>query len=118
MSSSPNTIGVATIDVNSTTHVTATYRVKSLGGLVLWIVHNLTGDNVMVCVTNFTPVAGAAALVGDDVRSVLAESLCSRLLKPGQQGPILGHFTGVPGSIYSYTIKVNDETVSDPQLEI
>jgi hypothetical protein len=118
MSSSPNTVGVATIDVNSTTHVTATYRVKSLGGLVLWIVRNLTDVNVTVCVTDFTPVAGAEGLEEDDIRSVLQESLCSRVLKPGKQGPILGSFTGVPGSIYNYTITVNDETVSDPQLEI
>jgi len=118
MSSSPNTVGIATIDVNSTTDVTATYRVKSVGGLVLWIVHNLTGVNVKVCVTDFTPVAGAAAFEEDAIKSIFADSLCSRTLKPGHQGPIVGSFDGVPGSIYSYTITVNGAAATDPQLEI
>jgi hypothetical protein len=118
MSSSPNSIGVATIDVNSTSDVTATYRVKSVGGFVLWSVHNLTDVNVTVCVTDFTPIAGAEEFEEDDIRSILAESLCSRVLKPGHQGPIVGFFTGVPGSIYSYTIKVNGTAATDPQLEI
>jgi hypothetical protein len=118
MTSSPNSVGVATIDVNTTSDVTATYRVKSVGGFVLWSVHNLTNVNVTVCLTDFTPVAGAEELVEDDIRAVLAESLCSRVLKPGHQGPIVGFFTGVPGSIYSYTITVNGSAATDPQLEI
>jgi hypothetical protein len=118
MSSSGNTVGIATIDVNSTTAVTSTYRVKSISGLVLWSVRNLTDVNVTVCVTDFTPVDNAEPLEQENIRSVLETTLCTRVLKPGHQGPIVGFFTGVAGSIYSYTIKVNGAAATDPQLEI
>jgi hypothetical protein len=118
MSSSPNTVGVATIDVNTPAQVTATHRVKSFGGFVLWIVHNLTKVDVTVCVTDFTPVAGAQPLLEGCARPVLNDDLCTHVLKSGHQGPIVGQFSGVPGSIYNYTITVNGAPAADPQLEI
>jgi len=118
MSSSSNTTGVARIDVNTTTAVTTTHRVKSASGFVLWLVHNLTQTGATVCVTDFTPVDGAPALNDHDKESFLADGWCTRVLSSGDTGPILGRFEGTTGSVYNYTVKVNGGTASDPQLEI
>jgi hypothetical protein len=118
MSSSSDRIGVATIDVNTMETVTATHRVKTASGFVLWIVHNLTQTNVTVCVTDFTPVDGAGLLRDEDMETFLDEGWCTRVLAPGDTGPILGRFTGKPESVYHYNVKVNNVIATDPQLEI
>lgn len=118
MSYSSDRTGVATIDVNTIDSVTATHRVKTASGFVLWIVHNLTQANVTVCVTDFTPVAGAGQLRDEDMERFLDEGFCTRVLGPGDTGPILLRFSGKPESVYNYNVKVNNVIATDPQLEI
>jgi len=120
MSSTANTVMVAKINVTSgggSPAVTATAKVKTHSGMVIWRVKNNTGstlDNVKM--TNFVPTGGNT----QDLR------IQSGSFDDIDTGPIpSGHIANIPvlfdgdvGQVYNYEIWVDGYLASDPQLEI
>jgi hypothetical protein len=119
MSYSSDGVGTAYIDVETLTTTTVTRRVKTGLGAVVWHVKNYTEANVTVCLTDFEPHRRVAPpLVSEAIRWPLPDGNCTKSLAPGHTGIIIGLFTGTPGDVYDYVIKVNGSPTTDPQLEI
>jgi hypothetical protein len=116
MSDTPRTIGVATIDVTSSTTADVTQRVISVGKVVVWIVTNSTNSQHTVCVTNFQAVYPANG--SSDRTFPLQQENCTGNIGAGKTGVIVAKLSGNTGQILTYDVTIDNTTAADPELEI
>jgi hypothetical protein len=120
MSETAPTFIVAQIHVTSgdaTPAVTYTSRVRSGFGVVIWFVHNDTGDELdNVKVGHFTPAANGIGALG--ILSGSFADLNTGPIPDGHKAILPGVFVGRPGDVYNYEIEVDGRLAADPQLEI
>ncbi len=112
-----NRVAVATINVKALTpphNVEYTRKVKTVSGIVIWVVHNQTSEQINdVRIFDFGPVADAKVL-----DSRLALDLHTGPIDAGKRATVPGFLAGHPGDVYTYKISVNDTDAQDPQIEI
>ena len=116
MSDTPRTIGVATIEVTSSTTANVTQRVISAANVVVWVVKNSTSYPHKVCVTNFQPVFPANG--NSDRTFLLQQGDCTGNINAGASGVIVARFSGITGQILTYDVTIDNTKATDPELEI
>jgi hypothetical protein len=111
MNQIPDSPGLGFIEVDSSTDVRVTSKLKAVSKNAAWLVHNNTMAAVKVTVANFRK---GATRYADALDAVTPQPMD---IKPGGRAFIGGRFDLDTG-IYDYDVLVNDVVAKDPQLEI
>jgi|SRR5262245_59324194 len=108
------THGVAIIDVDAPDHAICTREVKTVVGVVAWIINNRTGNTLTVGINDFTAVPNAGAPAFDWLTP-----------NPNPVPPFSTSFiilraraASIPGDRYKYNVTIDGKPVLDPQLVI